>query len=150
MKAHDPAPIIEINARCYVVQEFYLGQIISNFKKQPDLTLTRQDNDMLLEAQQGSSCYAYGGEKPNVKEGCMRVAGLLICDAIERLNAFGDDPNEKKSVLVFLPGLAEIFAFIDALHEWYDPVWLRNSLELIPLHSSLNEDEQERAFKRVA
>ena len=79
----------------------------------------------------------------------MRVAGLLICDAIERLNAFGDDlTKEKQSVLVFMPGLAEIFSFIDALHEWYDPVWLRNSLELIPLHSSLNEDEQDRAFKK--
>jgi len=39
----------------------------------------------------------------------MRAASIIICDTIERLNTFNDDPNEKKSVLVFLPGLAEIF-----------------------------------------
>ena len=76
-----------------------------------------------------------------IKEGCMRVAAILICDIIEKLNVFGDELEEKKSVLVFLPGLAEIFQFIDFLHECYDPVWIRNSFELIPLHSSLNEDE---------
>jgi len=38
---------------------------------------------------------------------------------------------------------------MDFLREWYDPVWLRNNLELIPLHSSLNEEEQDKAFKSV-
>lgn len=39
---------------------------------------------------------------------------------------------------------------MDFMREWYDPVWLRNSLELIPLHSSLNEEEQDKAFKNVS
>ena len=29
-------------------------------------------------------------------------------------------------------------------------MWLKQNLELIPLHSSLNEDEQDRAFKNVS
>lgn len=29
-------------------------------------------------------------------------------------------------------------------------MWLKANLELIPLHSSLNEEEQDRAFKSVA
>ena len=58
-----------------------------------------------------------------------------------RINTFNDEPNEKKSVLVFLPGLAEIFQFIDYLAEFYDRDWLKKNLELIPLHSSLNEEE---------
>ena len=80
----------------------------------------------------------------------MRAASLIICDIIERLNTFNDEPNEKKSVLVFLPGLAEIFQFMDYLGEFYDRDWLKKTLELIPLHSSLNEEEQDRAFRHVS
>lgn len=69
----------------------------------------------------------------------MRVASLLICDVIERLNMFNDDVKEKKSVLVFLPGYAEIFEFMDFINETYDKNWIRNNIELIPLHSALCE-----------
>jgi len=72
---------------------------------------------------------------------------MLICDVIEKHNRFGDDLNDKKSVLVFLPGLFEIFEFMDYINENYDIQWVRERLELIPLHSSLCEEEQERAFK---
>jgi HrpA-like RNA helicase len=78
-------------------------------------------------------------KKPNVKESTMRVASLIICDIIERTNAFGDDDIEKKSILVFLPGLHEIFEFQDFLLEWYDKNWIRQMFDLIPLHSSLGE-----------
>ena len=46
-----------------------------------------------------------------------------------------------------MPGLFEIFEFMDFINENYDPLWIRNNLELIPLHSSLCEEEQEKAFK---
>jgi HrpA-like RNA helicase len=70
----------------------------------------------------------------------MRVASMLICDVIERLNRFGDDLEaEKKSVLVFLPGLHEIFEFIEFIRENYDPQWVREKFDLVPLHSSLCE-----------
>jgi HrpA-like RNA helicase len=42
----------------------------------------------------------------------MRVAAMIVCDVIEKLNRFNDDieiEGEKKSILVFLPGLHEIF-----------------------------------------
>ena len=79
----------------------------------------------------------------------MRAASIIICEIIQKLNIFGDDPNEKKSILVFLPGLAEIFQFIDYLYEFYDKLWLSANFDLIPLHSSLNEEEQDRAFRHV-
>ena len=53
-------------------------------------------------------------------------------------------------MLIFLPGLAEIFQFMDFLSEFFDPTWLKNHLDLIPLHSSLNEGEQDRAFMSTA
>ncbi len=78
----------------------------------------------------------------------MRVATVILCDVIERLNAFGE--NAKYSALIFLPGLAEIYQFMEYLNEMNDPLWIKQHLELIPLHSSLNEDEQDRAFKNIS
>lgn len=49
---------------------------------------------------------------------------------------FSDKTN--KSILVFLPGLAEIFQFMEYIHEFYSAKWVENHLDLIPLHSSLN------------
>jgi len=40
----------------------------------------------------------------------MRVASIIICQLIEKENTFKDDPNdEKKGILIFLPGYHEIF-----------------------------------------
>ena len=80
----------------------------------------------------------------------MRVAAMLICDVIHKLNRFEESQEEdKKSVLVFLPGLHEIFEFVEFIREHYDRDWVRESFDLIPLHSSLCEDEQERAFRNT-
>ena len=103
-KTLDPAEIIEINAKIYEIKEFYLDKMIENLKKQKDIELSSQDKEILHEAMELS-----GTQKPIIKEGAMRAASLIICDIIEKLNIFGDDPTEKKSVLIFLPGLAEIF-----------------------------------------
>lgn len=45
--------------------------------------------------------------KAQVRDGAMRVASLVVCDLIEKFNSFEED--RKESVLIFLPGLAEIF-----------------------------------------
>ena len=71
----------------------------------------------------------------------MRVASLIVADIIEKLKRFGETGEEKQSILIFLPGFAEIFQFIEYLSEFYDRMWLKANLELIPLHSSLNEEE---------
>ena len=136
-----------INARCFKVEELYLDGIIKNIQQEvrrDRIKLSSQDKELLMEAQQTSSNYI----KPQVKDCTMRTASIIICDVIERLNTF-QDAEAKQSVLVFLPGLAEIFQFIDFIHESYDRLWIQQNLELIPLHSSLNEEEQDRAFKTV-
>lgn len=38
---------------------------------------------------------------------------------------------------------------MDYLREFYTNDFISKKMELIPLHSSLNEDEQDRAFKHV-
>jgi hypothetical protein len=45
--------------------------------------------------------------KAQVKDGALRVASLVVCDLIEKFNDF--DEKRKESVLIFLPGFAEIF-----------------------------------------
>lgn len=74
----------------------------------------------------------------------MRLAAMIICDVIEKFDRFNDAgelEGEKKSILVFLPGLHEIFEFIEFIKESYDEKWVREKFELVPLHSSLCEDE---------
>ena len=70
----------------------------------------------------------------------MRAASIIICDLIERMNIWGDEPNDKKSILVFLPGLVEIFNFIEYCSTFYKQT-IEEKLEFIPLHSSFNQDE---------
>ena len=55
----------------------------------------------------------------------MRAASIIICDIITKRNAFGDDLDKPKSILVFLPGLAEIFQFMEYMREFYDPNFLK-------------------------
>ena len=39
-----------------------------------------------------------------MKDGIFRVASIIICDFIERMNVFGDDKNEeKKDIDTFVP-----------------------------------------------
>ena len=86
-KASDPADVIVINARCFKVQEFYIDEMIDNLLKENEkknINLSQQDKELLLEARETSSSYL----KPNVKESAMRVASIIICDIIERLNSF--------------------------------------------------------------
>ena len=132
----DPAEVIEINARPFKVTEVFFEKIIRNLLTDQYLKLTAQDRELINEAP--SIC---DQNKPQVKESTMRIASFLICDIIEKQNSFKDQIAEegKKGVLVFLPGLHEIFEFIDFINEWYDPIWIKNHLEIIPLHSSLGE-----------
>lgn len=115
-RRNDPADIIEINFRQYKVDELYIDTIVDNLFQDDQIIKTAQDRDFLFDAKKICE-----GNKPQVKECTMRVASMLICDVIERLNRFGDDTEaEKKSVLVFLPGLHEIFEFIEFIRDNYD------------------------------
>ena len=49
-KASVPADVIEINARCFAVKDFYLDEIIQNIFSDKNIVLSEQDRDVLLEA----------------------------------------------------------------------------------------------------
>ena len=86
-KQEDPADVVVINARCFEVQEFYIEEMIQNLLKEKRITLSPQDKDLLMEAKETQATYI----KPTVKESAMRVATIVICDIIERLNSFKED-----------------------------------------------------------
>lgn len=90
---------------------------------------------MILEAKENQGTHL----KASVKDGAMRIASLVVCDVIEKLNTF--EEKHKESVLIFLPGFAEIFQFIEYINEFYDQAWITANIEIVPLHSSLNEEE---------
>ena len=141
-QSDDPAEIVEINARPFKVTEFYIDKILNNLKSEKRIKLSAQDTELLHEAFEHSH-----SDKPCIKEGVMRVAAFIICDIIERLNVFEDEiagegeEVEKMSILVFLPGYHEIFEFMEYLKHFYDENFLLNKIELIPLHSSLSQEE---------
>ena len=136
-KMNDPADVIEINFRLFQVEELYVDQIVDSLLQDSGIEKNRQTLDLILEARNVTE-----GNKPQVKESTMRVAAMIICEVIEKLDRFKDadeGEGEKRSVLVFLPGLHEIFEFIDFIKETYDEKWVRESFDLVPLHSSLCE-----------
>ncbi len=110
-KMNDPADVIEINFRLFQVEELYVDQIVDSLLQDSDVKKDRQTVDLLLEARGSTE-----GNKPQVKDCTMRLAAMIICDVIERLDRFRDadeGEGDKRSVLVFLPGLHEIFEFIE-------------------------------------
>jgi HrpA-like RNA helicase len=129
-----PAEVIEINARLYSVKEFYIEEIVKNIMLDHQIEKSAQDKELMSEVMGISELC-----KPQVKECNMRVAAYIICDVIEKNNAFKDPPGEKGSILVFLPGLHEIFEFVDFIYECYGTQFVKQFLEIIPLHSSLCE-----------
>lgn len=133
----DPAEIVEINLRLFHVEELYIDQLVDNLLCDKEIQKDHQTRELLYEAKNVSE-----GNKPQVKDCTMRLAAMIICDVIESFDRFKDveeGDGEKKSVLVFLPGLHEIFEFIEFIKETYDEKWVREKFELVPLHSSLCE-----------
>ena len=128
----DACELVEINAKIFKIDEYYIEDIIKNLN-QGGMKLTKVDQELLAECDSKNN---NTNAKPHVKEGAMRTASIIICDLIGKLNSWGDLPNDKKSVLVFLPGLVEIFNFIEYCKDFYPKV--EEGLEFIPLHSSLN------------
>jgi HrpA-like RNA helicase len=79
----------------------------------------------------------------SLDEQVVRATALLIVHLIEVQNAFKEDTGEKKTILVFMPGLYEIMMLSDMILFEGEKA---KDLILIQLHSSLGDDDQERAF----
>lgn len=77
-------------------------------------------------------------------EQVIRATALLIVHLIEVNNSFRENTGEKKTILVFMPGLYEIMLLHDMILFEGEKA---KDLMVIALHSSLGDDEQDRAFQ---
>lgn len=76
-------------------------------------------------------------------EQVVRATALLIVHLIEYENCFKEKQGDKRTILVFMPGLYEIMMLMDMIELEGEKA---KNLILIPLHSSLGDEDQERAF----
>ena len=80
---------------------------------------------------------------------CIELAARMIVNEFHMADYFRDRESSKQSVLVFVPGFAEIFDLIDCIHEVCPSEKIRNQLVLLPLHSTISGEEQARIFEEV-
>lgn len=62
-------------------------------------------------------------------------------------NTYGGQETKKGSILIFLPGIAEITTLYEHLNEHPQFSPRKGNYVLVPLHSSLTSEEQAAVFK---
>lgn len=67
---------------------------------------------------------------------------MILCWIAE-----SDNSRKKGSILVFLPGIAEITALYDQLNDHPQFSQRKGRCVLVPLHSSLTSEEQAAVFR---
>lgn len=131
-----PAPIIYVNKQStYTKTTFYLESLQTAFES------TR------------STIPHFDIDKPEISESLWKVFTFLV-SIIDKLDAVDPITNEPiiGSVLVFLPGIHEIEEANKLLHQFYDDMLKDTNAtvpikwDIIPLHSSLPNDELTKAF----
>lgn len=120
----EPAPVISVDGSIFSVSEYYIEDL-SQLGPLPNLD----------------------PENPHITEEAQNLAIKLIqhFDKLESKEQ-GDkyfDPAVHGTVLIFLPGLVDIDNLYDKLRE----LSIRHRLFVIPLHSSVTIEEQNRVFQ---
>ncbi|XP_074645257.1 ATP-dependent RNA helicase TDRD9-like [Tubulanus polymorphus] len=123
----EPAPVVDVEGKIYNVGEYY----IENLKSLGELPA---DPSM---------------DKPSLNSISVELAGKLIThfDKLEKqeLGIMKNDNSlspKRGTVLIFLPGFAEISEVMDNLNQYKEEF----NLMLLPLHSSITLEEQAQVF----
>ena len=130
----DPAIVIYLNQHTYAVKVTYYEYVLEGIEDVLKIPRTDQIFD---------SFHNFNAASASLDEQVMRATALLIVHLIEVQNSFREDPGDKKTILVFMPGLFEIMQLHDMILFQGEK---SKDLIVIPLHSSLGDEEQERAF----
>uniref|UniRef100_A0A6Q2Y8P3 ATP-dependent RNA helicase TDRD9 n=1 Tax=Esox lucius TaxID=8010 RepID=A0A6Q2Y8P3_ESOLU len=115
----NPAYVFEVKGAPYAIEEFYLDDLHS------------------------LSPYSVSGDDPYITTEMYNVAVSLIQSFDEMKEEGGLGLPDRGSVLVFLPGLAEIHYMQEALSKLVRKRWV---LCVYPLHSSVTLEEQNGVF----
>jgi len=86
---------------------------------------------------------------PEIKPEMFEAAVELILRICRHEFAADHEKNDNRlgSILVFLPGLAEILELYDLIDERVDDANLKRTLIVLPLHSTMNGEEQQKVFR---
>lgn len=129
-------PEVNVEGRLYQVKIHYLDKL---------------DNGRLLFALPPHAMPGQLMETPEIKPEMYDAAVELILRICKHEFADGSERSGSDqrlgSILVFLPGLGEIQELYDLLDVRVTDAALKRTLVVLPLHSSLNSDDQQRVFR---
>lgn len=140
-KYFNDCPTLEIPGRTFPVQQWYLEDAIEHSKYTLD----------------SRSPYSTGGRKYKLYEGySVNTSNVMAIlnrkkinyDLITKLvdHIFEKYANVDGGILIFLPGMAEIMTQLDLLASSSQ---YARKMTLLPLHSSLSTEQQQRVFKKA-
>lgn len=81
----------------------------------------------------------FDNHKPKYHPECVHLAALLIVEKFHRANYFKDKDEDKKTILVFVPGYAEIFELMQEIVDICPDEETKKQLILLALHSTIPE-----------
>lgn len=140
-KYFNDCPTLEIPGRTFPVQQYFLEDAIEQSKYTLD----------------SRSPYSTGGRKYKLYDGysvnTSNVMSILNrkkinYDLIAKLvdHIFEKYANTEGGILIFLPGMAEIMTMVDLLGS---ASAYSRKMTILPLHSSLSTEQQQRVFKKA-
>ncbi|CAI2359838.1 unnamed protein product [Moneuplotes crassus] len=134
-RTNDPAVVIDVSSQSFAVKVTYLEFVLEGM----DEVLKIPKTDPIYDIARN-----FNPAQASLDELTIRATSTLIVQLLEAKNSFKEEPGNKRTILVFMPGLHEIMQLIETIeNEGSDA----KDLLLIPLHSSIGEDEQEKAFR---
>ncbi|XP_064458368.1 ATP-dependent RNA helicase A protein-like isoform X2 [Ornithodoros turicata] len=149
----DNCPVIEVEGRSYPVQDYFLEDCIDilDFVPPPNNKKRRKDDDDGIEtdeADENLNKVIGPGYKPSTKAAMAQLdEKQLSFELIEALLTYISGLEEKGAVLIFLPGWNLIFALMKHLQQ--HPVFGTSRYLILPLHSQVPREEQQRVFRAV-
>ena len=135
---YDAAKIIKIIKPNFIVQFFYLNEIIENLNK-TSLKLSQEyKNNLMIKKIEFKPTFDINS--PEVSKHIYEICNYLI-ELIHTLKVFG---TQNDSILIFLPGIAEITALKNYIIQNFSRI---NEIKFIILHSNVDEEIQFGVFE---
>ena len=130
-------PIIKINESKHKIFEYNLNEIIQDIKNDSNIPKELKEKIVL-----GNSIF-----KNMIKDNpCFLKELFPICAALIKKIDY-ENYNNKNGILIFIPGLGEIFDLLNYLKEMFGKN--NDYFEYLILHSQISDSDQEKIFKNT-
>jgi len=139
-KGGNMASVVKIAEHKFKIDYYYLDELrgFGNIGKLPT-----------VQQMYGNLANYFDSRKPRFLPECVSIAANLIVNIFHLGNYFKDKDEDKKTILVFVPGFAEIFELMQEIQEICPSEEIKKQLILLPLHSTIPDEEQSKIFNSV-